>query len=304
MQKFQLLPLLLCGFLVCSCSQQPDNKAPRATDDQAPEQQLSAEIAETSGLACLRNNQFLTINDSGNAATVYQLDASGRIINRYATNGRNQDWEALALHQGRLWIADIGNNSGQRATLDLYNAPIPQGQIKELMVDRLELRYPQAPMTKPSFYQHELDAEALVSTGDSLLIFSKNWIGLQSRVYAVDTNAKASTLAQVGVTSALPGVITDVAYSAQQQVFVVAGYENFRLNPLTFMLSGDFAPFIAVLDAKYQLITSVQIPTGGQLEAVCLDDTQNIWLSQESSSHHKAKMWRWGALSTLLSATD
>lgn len=304
MQKFQLLPLLLCCFFVGSCSQQPDNKQQRAAEDQELEQQLSAEIAETSGLACLGNNQFLTINDSGNPATVYQLDAAGRIINRFATNGRNQDWEALALHQDRLWIADIGNNSGQRPTLDLYHAPLPQSQAKELMVDRLELRYPQAPMTKPSFYQHELDAEALVSTGDRLLIFSKNWIGLHSRVYVVDTSETTNTLKQIGETSALPGLITDVAYSAQQQVFVVTGYENFRLNPLTFMLTGDFAPFLAVLDAKYQLITSVQIQTGGQLEAVCLDDAQNIWLSQESSSHHKAKLWRWGALSTLLNATD
>lgn len=304
MQKFQLSPLLLCCVLLSNCSQQPDQKAQPAADAASAEQQLSAEIAETSGLACLNGNQFLTINDSGNPATVYQLDAWGQIISRYNTTGRNQDWEALAIHQGQLWIADIGNNSGQRPTLDLYHAPIPQSQINELVVDKLELRYPQAPMTKPSYYQHELDAEALVSTGDRLLIFSKNWTGLQSRVYAVDTRGTAGTLQQIGETSVLPGLITDVAYSAQRQVFVVAGYENFRLNPLPFMLSGDFAPFLAVLDANYQLITSVPIPTGGQLEAVCLDAEQNIWLSQESSSHHKAKLWRWGALSTLLGATD
>lgn len=304
MQKFQLSPLLLCGVLLSGCSQQPDQIPQAPADEKVAEQHLSAEIAETSGLACLNNSQFLTINDSGNPATVYRLDALGQIINRLTTNGHNQDWEALALHQGQLWIADIGNNSGQRETLALYHAPIPQTQDNELELNELELRYPQPPKTTPSHYQHELDAEALVSTGDRLLIFSKNWIGMKSRVYAVDTSVGASTLQQIGETSALPGLITDVAYSAQRQVFVVAGYENFRLNPLPFMLTGDFGPFLAVLDVNYQLITSVQIPTGGQLEAVCLDAAQDIWLSQESSTHHTAKFWRWGALTTLLNATD
>lgn len=304
MQKFQLSPLLLCCVFVASCSQQPDSNIAQATDVQGQEHELSAEIAETSGLACLGHGQFLTINDSGNPATVFQLDASGRIINRITTNGRNQDWEALAIHQDRLWIADIGNNSGQRATLALYHAPIPQGQMKDLQVEELALRYPQPPMAKPSHYQHELDAEALVSTGDRLLVFSKNWAGMQSRVYAVDTSGTTTVLQPVGETGPLPGLITDVAYSAQLHVFVVAGYENFRLNPLPLMLSGNFAPFIAVLDANYQFITSVEVPTGGQLEAVCLDEAQNIWLSQERSSHHKAKLWRWGTLATLLNATD
>ena len=305
MQKFQLSPLLLCCFLLGSCSQQPDSPPDKhAAIDQITVTPLGNEIAETSGLACLDNDQFLTINDSGNPAAIYQLDAQGRISKRLSTNGHNQDWEALAIHQGRLWIADIGNNSGQRQTLQLYHTVLPSSQAAELAVEMLELRYPEAPKTSPSHYQHELDAEALVSTGSQLLIFSKNWLGMQSRVYEVDTSKKAVMLKQIGETSALPGLITDVAYSMQQQVFVVAGYQNFRLNPLSFVLSGDFVPFLAVLDAQYRVIKSVPISTGGQLEAVCLDRAQNIWLSQEKSTHHAAQFWRWGPLSTLLNATD
>lgn len=291
---------MLCCFLAVSCSQQPDISPNAGTDSPGPLRLLSSEVAETSGLVCLDDGKFLTLNDSSNPPVLFQLDTTGRIIRRTDTKASNQDWEALALHQGQLWIADIGNNSGQRTALQLYHAPLTAVQTNQLSVDTLTLQYPQAALTKAMPYQHDLDAEALVSTGEKLLLFSKNWLGMQSTVYVVDTAAGISVLKPVGNTTALPGLITDAVYSPQHQVFVVTGYQNFRLNPLAFMFSGDFSPFLAVLDKKFRLITSVPIETGGQLEAVCLDKAQNIWLSQEKSPHQPAALWRWGHLATLL----
>ena len=300
MQKIRRSPLWLCCFLVWSCSQQPDSSSEAQTGSPKQLRLLSAEVAETSGLVCLDDGKFLTLNDSGNPPTLFQLDVMGRILSRIDTTAINQDWEALALHQGQLWIADIGYNSGQRTALQLYHAPLAQADNKQLSVDTLTVQYPQAALTRAMPYQHELDAEALVSTGKQLLLFSKNWLGMQSRVYVVDTDASTSVLKPVGNTTALPGLITDAAYSPQHQVFVVTGYQNFRLNPLAFMFSGDFSPFLAVLDKQFRLITSVPIETGGQLEAVCLDKAHNIWLTQEKSTHQPAALWRWGHLETLL----
>lgn len=300
MQKIRRSPLWLCCFLVWSCSQQPDSSSKAQTGTPGPLRLLSDEVAETSGLVCLDDGKFLTLNDSGNPPTLFQLDAMGRIQNRTDTTATNQDWEALALHQGELWIADIGNNSGQRTELQLYHAPLTAVQTNQLSVDALTVQYPQAALTKAMPYQHDLDAEALVSTGEQLLLFSKNWLGMQSQVYVVDTKARTSVLKPAGSTTALPGLITDAVYSAEHQVFVVTGYQNFRLNPLPFMLSGDFSPFLAVLDAKFRLVTSVPVESGGQLEAVCLDKAHNIWLSQEKSTHRPAALWRWGRLDALL----
>lgn len=291
---------MLCCVLLCSCSQQPDGSSKAQTDTSGPLRLLSSEIAETSGLLCLDDGKFLTLNDSGNPPVLFQLDAMGRILSRIATTANNQDWEALALHQGELWIADIGNNAGQRTSLQLYHTQLAETVPEALSVDTLTVQYPQVALTKAMPYQHDLDAEALVSTGEQLLLFSKNWLGMQSQVYVVDTKTRTSVLKPVGSTTALPGLITDAAYSAQHRVFVIAGYQNFRLNPLTFILSGDFSPFLAVLDAQFRLITSVPIETGGQLEAVCLDQEHNIWLSQEKSTHQPAALWRWGRLEALL----
>ncbi|TXH98086.1 MAG: hypothetical protein E6Q75_02685 [Rheinheimera sp.] len=305
MRKHQLLIAFIYSLFCLSCSQRPDtDKLSGGVSPLFIEKSLSPEIAETSGLACLADGSFFTVNDSGNPATLFQLDKSGRVIGRTATTGVNQDWEALAIHQGQLWIGDIGNNSGQRSTIELYHAPLPAKPFENLTLSKIILRYPHPPMGLPSHFQHELDAEALVSTGEQLLLFTKNWVGLQSAVYLVDTSQTNTVLKQIGETSALPGLITDAAYSFKHNVFVIVGYGNFRLNPLSFMFSGEFAPFLAVLDRDYRLIKSVPIPSGGQLEALCIDNEQNIWLSQEKSSRQPAQFWRWGFVESLLKPTD
>lgn len=299
-----LFPLsaLLCLTLLTGCSQQPDNQVQdEATADTTAT--LPAEIAETSALVCAGGQQFFTINDSGNPSVLYRLNAQGQIQQRINVQAQNQDWEALALHQDKLWIADIGNNSGQRTELQLYALPAPAVGDTTTPATSYRLHYPGPAARAPAMYQHEFDAEALVSTGSALLIFSKNWLGSTSRVYQVDTSQSASELKQVGTTSPLPGLITDVAYSTSQQLFVVAGYQNFRRNPLPLLLSGDFSPFLAILDRQYQLIKTVPVTTGGQLEAVCIDAADNIWLSQEQSARHPALMWRLGNLATLVTET-
>jgi len=302
MLKFPL-SALLCLLLLTSCSQQPDNQ-PTANASDVAAATLPGEIAETSALVCTGDQQFLTINDSGNPAVLYRLDQQGRIVQRLNIEAQNQDWEALTMHQGKLWIADIGNNTGQRTELQLYTLPLPAPSDTTIPVTTYRLRYPGPTPKAPALYQHEFDAEALVSTSSELLLFSKNWQGDTSRVYQVDTSQTASELQQVGTTSVLPGLITDVAYSATAQVFIVAGYQNFRQNPLPLLLSGDFVPFLAILDRQYQLLKTVPVATGGQVEAVCLDTANNIWLSQEGSARHPAQMWQWGNLATLMTETN
>lgn len=305
MHYSQLFAISCSLFLLAGCgtNSKPSPQNPASAAAITPEV-LSPEIAETSGLACADNDRFFTINDSGNSAVVYQLDPQGRITQRFTTDAKNQDWEAISLHQGQLWIADIGNNSGQRTSLQLYRTEVPEPRQDQLKTAVIELYYPEPRLPVAGPYQHELDAEALVSTGKDLLMFSKNWQGQQSRVYRLDVTNSKVMLQPSGLTDPLPGLITDVAYAPSRQLFIAAGYKNIRLNPLAFMLTGKFEPFLAVLDAQYRLVKTVKIEGAGQLEGICLDKADNIWLSQEGSTHHAARFWRWGNLANLLAVKD
>jgi len=132
MQKSQLSPAVILSFclVLTGCNLPPSGPAVAVQDaDGGMVRPLSAEVAETSALACLSSQQFLTLNDSGNPPLLYQLNANGDITATIQTDAMNQDWEALAIHQGQLWIADIGNNSGERTRYSCTMRPCRKTRV-------------------------------------------------------------------------------------------------------------------------------------------------------------------------------
>ena len=78
-------------------------------------------MEETSGLLYY-NNKIITHNDSGNDANLYEIDPENGEITRVVTvaNATNIDWEDLGQDDTYIYIADIGNNNGNREDLKIY----------------------------------------------------------------------------------------------------------------------------------------------------------------------------------------
>ena len=92
-------------------------------------------VAETSGIVSSRLNKGLiwAINDSGNEAKIYLLNAKGEIINSWLINGsQNTDWEDLTIktdqQTGRsfLIIGDIGDNMAIRNHINILVIEEPE----------------------------------------------------------------------------------------------------------------------------------------------------------------------------------
>lgn len=310
---FRILSLIallqLVGLSVTACSSQPtpapaDATKPPATVASAEpgaEAELPTIVVESSGLVCQADGTFLTINDSGNSATVYQLNASGEVLTNYRMDAINLDWEALTLHQGELWIGDIGNNSGARQGGDLYRASLNSGNDQLNPTRKTSFVYPDLPLPPLQLYQHDFDAEALISAGQQLLLFNKAWQSAHSTVYQLttDTSAGNTKAVKIATVDGLPGVITGGAFSQEEQLFVLTGYARFRENVLNMALYNDYRPFLAVLDRQFKLQKVIPVPQGGQLEAICIDPQQQIWLTQEKSKRRPALLWRWGSMAQL-----
>lgn len=130
----------LCALLLAlssGCSAAPD--APASV--MVPERgvfQVVGEIdgrglPEISGIAASRRapDRWWAANDSGNPATLFALDASGRLLAEVPVAGaRNLDWEDLASfvdERGRPWllIGDIGDNRARRKDARLLLVPEP-----------------------------------------------------------------------------------------------------------------------------------------------------------------------------------
>jgi hypothetical protein len=89
------------------------------------------ELTESSGLAVSRRTPGLiwSHNDSGNAAVLYGLDATGTVRGRVRVPIRTRDWEDISAARcpagDCLFIADIGDNDRRRRQVQVYRVAEP-----------------------------------------------------------------------------------------------------------------------------------------------------------------------------------
>jgi hypothetical protein len=116
----------------------------------------SAEITESSGVAPSRRARglFWTHNDSG-ADTLFAFTPDGTPTGQFKLKDTElQNWEDIATKGGRIYIADIGNNTGSRDRVDLFVVPEPNprrsGEVRP--IKHLSLEYPDDPFDAESFF--------------------------------------------------------------------------------------------------------------------------------------------------------
>jgi hypothetical protein len=125
-------------------------------------------LTEMSGIARSQTyeNVWWVHNDSGDTARIFAIDGAGNAVippflaDRFtggeATEDRetwpgidvrlaeNYDWEDIALADGRLYIADVGNNGNARRDLGVYvvNEPNPRAVERTRTLRHLPVRFP------------------------------------------------------------------------------------------------------------------------------------------------------------------
>lgn len=131
-------------------------------------------LSEASGLAVSRTSKgrLWSHNDSG-APVLISFDASGRINGKVAVTGaRVEDWEALTsgpcASGSCLYVGDIGDNNGKRATITVYRMPEPGSAGGSVKAEAFQASYPDG--------GH--DAESLLIAPDgTLLVVTKGDTG-------------------------------------------------------------------------------------------------------------------------------
>ncbi len=115
-------------------------------------------LKETSGLAAsiLNTGVLWAHNDSGDTARVFAMDKQGNHLGIYNITGVTAtDWEDIAVGPGPatgvsyLYLGDIGDNKGSRASIKVYRVPEPAVSIGQAPVnvniagtDTIRLAYP------------------------------------------------------------------------------------------------------------------------------------------------------------------
>ncbi len=246
-------------------------------------------LVELSGIAAgIASPGVLYVhNDSGDTARFFALDRrTGRMLAQYTVPAaQNVDLEDIAVTRDArgspsVWLADIGDNTGARASVTIYRVDEPQvspGTHRTRRPQVWRLRYPSGPV----------DAESLaVSPRGVPYVITKSLSGV-SQVYRAPAAPGASRLRRVATIrfrlTGTPGpfapfgelAATGAAISRDGSLLVVRTYTDAYLWTVR---QGDLA---RVLHAPP---TRLALPRQPQGEGVCFDGAHLLLDSEGRAS--------------------
>lgn len=245
---------------------------------------LSKKLDETSGLEII-NKQLVTINDSGNDPVLFYINESGNILDERKLNCcKNNDWESLAADSDYVYIADFGNNYDTRKNLSIIKIPIDKSSNENPEI--INFLYPEQKKFKRIYRRSEYDAEALISFGDILLIFTKNKRKKITEIYSLPKNGgnfKAQKIGSLNTES----IVTGADYDKKTNTLVLTSTINF--DEYYILVVNDFS-----LNNKDHKINMYEIPIGKtQVEAIKIIDENTFWItSEDESSSSSARLMK------------
>ncbi len=268
---------LVAGLILFGCSNKEVDTAEIDTAEIVSKIVLPKIINETSGLE-FYNNNFITHNDSGGEPSLYVFNEDGEIIETIELNKNpdfeieNNDWEDITNDNEYLFVADTGNNFGNRDNLNIIR--VSKGT--DFMVDGIiEISY----SDQESFFprpKHKYDAEAIIVIEDKIALFSKDRENLNTDLYLVDKNQNGSQILTSEVSYNVNTLITGGDYDEDRNFLALVSYnsngnqylllfENFKLNNLE---NNTFKKFKIPLEQA-------------QIEAVKIIDEKTFWVTSE-----------------------
>lgn len=243
---------------------------------------LNDSLLETSGLIYF-GNRFWTLNDSDNPAVLYAFDSmNGNILHRiYIGNQTNTDWEDLAQDSTHIYVGDFGNNLGNRK--DLRVLVIKKSDIDLTSpadtVTASEIHFSLGDQTSFNHTNqaHDFDLEAFCSFGDSLHLFSKNWVDKQTRHYVLP-KIPGTYAVYPRESFSVNGQVTGAGCDEKRGVMVLTGYNLSDISCFIWILwdldSGFFSK------GNKRRIELGTVASFGQNEAVCFKGNA-LYLSNE-----------------------
>jgi hypothetical protein len=212
-------------------------------------------ITESSGLATdAKAGGYWTVNDSGDSAVAYRLSTSGEVVGTLQYQAAPIDVEAVALHDGRLYIADIGDNTEERDYITVYYFDNARAEDQIANYHAWDFSYPDGPH----------DAETLLVDGSGrLFVVTKD---AEGAVYAAPRKPKRAGTNQLTKVGNAPAAVTDGTFLPDGK----------RIALLTYGL-------IVLVDAEtYQRVGEVDIPVQAQPESLTVSlDKSSLLVGSE-----------------------
>lgn len=177
---------------------------------------LDPEIVESSGLVAA-GDRVWTVNDSGDVGRVFTVDTTtGETVGTTYWADGPRDVEALApAGPGRVWVGDIGDNAGERDSIQVTSVPVGDGD-RTVDEETIDLVYPDGAR----------DAEALLvhpTTGRLHVVTKGVFAG---EVYAAPPETADDAPNELGLVGQVVGLVTDGAFFPDGRHVVLRTYSR------------------------------------------------------------------------------
>lgn len=254
---------------------------------------LPQAVNETSGLIYW-NGGLWTHNDSGNPPELYKIDTTtGQVLQTIIVSGvQNIDWEDVAQDDTHIFIGDFGNNAGNRTdlkVLKIQKADIPATGNASVDSEIINFSYGDQNSFVSANRNNDYDCESMISYGDSLYLFTKNWANLQTRLYALSKIPGNYVIHPKGYLDS-DGLITGADIQDGGEI-VLIGYKNY--NPFMWLLfdfqGSDF------LGGNKRRINFTGV-LGIQSEGIGYTFGNNVFISSEKTAVNPAKLFKLNTL--------
>lgn len=245
---------------------------------------LDPVLNESSGII-VEDSLIYTFNDSGAEAEIFAFTDQGSIIQKtIISNAVNVDWEAIASDEDYFYLADVGNNFGNRDTLTIYIIPAADLRNRDLItpaVEKITFTYDEeVSMSSTGWYSH--DCEAMFAYGDSLYLISKDWVRKCARIYTLPKKAGHYSIKHTHVYQ-VDALITGADVNIRDREVAMVGYRNYV--PVLLVYSFENDPSQIKCGGK---IRKYPLRIGTQTEAVGFDEQGRIFVTAEKQLYKQA----------------
>ena len=246
-------------------------------------------INETSGLEIL-NEIFITHNDSGGEPSLYFFDLNGEIINSINLKEEsfleiyNNDWEDITADEDHIFIADTGNNFGNRDNLNIIKV-----KTNDFIIDgKIDIAYKNQETFIPR-PKHKFDAEALFLIEDKIAVLSKDRSNLYTDLYLIDKESNSRQLLESKITYDVNSLITGGDYNKELRLLALVSY-NAKGNQYLILFE-DFN--LKNLTEKKFLKFKIPLEPA-QIEAIKIIDNKTFWITSENEGYGSPFMYKIG----------
>ena len=236
---------------------------------------LPSALVESSGLVWVKGRLW-TMADHHNRRLYALSPKTGKVIKSILLQGVvNRDWESLAADKRYFYVGDIGNNSGKRKYLTIYRFGINKLKRRRVHVLRkIQFRYPHYHPKHNRHWYHDFDAEAMISWGKYLLIFTKNWRSGNTTVYQVPNRPGRYTARKLK-TFQLKGMVT-AADHTQKTLYLL----SYPIPLLGFHVFTSTTSMQSLISVKVSQLNSRQLPFRCQAEGLAVQG-KYMWVTCE-----------------------